>query len=136
MNGGAQLGVVTWPYNNRQNIIVKGVEVLSPPSHTCAPLRGVWGYASPIKFLDFRLSEMISDAIFKQKKSLPMPNQYNVELFLKTSYCKRNLSRQFPKDPMAGVTCVPHIYTSLSLVRLVQPRDVAASMITYKLPQH
>ena len=39
-----------------------------------------------------------------------MPNQNNVELFLKISYCKRNLSRQFPKDPMAGVTCVLHIY--------------------------
>ena len=39
-----------------------------------------------------------------------MPNQNNVELFLKITYCKRNLSSsQFPKDPMAGVTCVPHI---------------------------
>ena len=37
------------------------------------------------------------------------PNQNNVELFLKITYCKRNLSRQFPKDPMTGVTCVPHI---------------------------
>ena len=65
-----------------------------------------------------------------------MPNQSNVELFLKISYCKRNFSRQFPKDPMAGVTCVPHIYTSLSLARLAQPRDGAASVITYKPPQH
>ena len=30
MNGGAQLGVVTRPYNNRQNIIVKGAEVYRP----------------------------------------------------------------------------------------------------------
>ena len=58
-----------------------------------------------------------------------MPNENNVELF---SYCKRNLSRQFPKDLMAGVTCVPHICTSLSLVRLAQPRDGAAGVITYK----
>ena len=68
---------------------------------------------------------MVSDAIFKQKKSLPISNQNNVEHFLKISYCKRNLSRQFPKDPMAGVTCVPHICTS-------QPRDGAAGVITYK----
>ena len=82
------------------------------------------------------VSEMISDAIIKRKKSLPMPNQNNVEPFLKISYFKRNLSRQFPKDPMAGVTCVPHMYTSLSLVRLAQPRDGAAGVIiTYKPPQ-
>ena len=42
-------------------------------------------------------------------------NQNNVELILKIAYCKRKLSRQFPKDPMAGVTCVPHIiYKSLA----------------------
>ena len=40
-------------------------------------------------------------------KSLPMPKQNNVELVLKITYCK--LSRQCPKDPMAGVTCVPYI---------------------------
>ena len=38
-----------------------------------------------------------------------MPNQNNVELCLKITYCKRKLSRQSPKDPMAGVTCVPFI---------------------------
>ena len=89
----------------------------------------------PRRFLDFRLSEMVSDAIFKQKKSLLISNQNNVELSLKISYCKRNLSRQFPKDPKASVTCVPHIYTSLLLVILAQPRDGAAGVITYKPPQ-
>ena len=133
MNGSAQLGAVTRPYN-RQNVIVKGAEVLSPAlrSATYGGL-GVW---SPRKFLYIRLSEMISDAIFKQKKGLPMPNQNNVEPFLKISYCKRNLSRQFRKDLMVGVTYVPHIiYTSLSLVKLAQPRDSAAGVITYKPPQ-
>ena len=58
----------------------------------------------PQKFLDFRLSEMVSDALFKQNKE---PKQNNVGLFLENTYCK--LSRQCPKYPMAGVTCVPHI---------------------------
>ena len=68
--------------------------------------------------------DMISDAIFKQKKSLPMPNQYNIELFLKVSYCKRNLSRQFPKVLTAGVTCVPHIYTISRLLDLLNLKTV------------
>ena len=46
---------------------------------------------------------------FLTKKGLPMPKQNNVKLFLQITYCKRNLSRQFPKDPVAGVTCVHHI---------------------------
>ena len=64
---------------------------------------------------------MISDAIFK---SLPMPNQNNVELFLNYSYCKRNLSRQLPKDPMAGVICVPHIYIISRLLDLLNLETV------------
>ena len=35
VNGGAQLGAVTQPYN-RQNVIVKGAEVLSPAFSTRA----------------------------------------------------------------------------------------------------
>ena len=53
-----------------------------------------------------------------------MPNQNNAELFLKISYCKRNLSRQFPKDLMAGVTCVPHIYTISRLLDLLNLETV------------
>ena len=49
VNGGAQLGAVTRPYN-RQNVIVKGAEVLSPALRTCAKggrhLGGL-GYAPP-----------------------------------------------------------------------------------------
>ena len=76
MNGGAQLGAVTRPYN-RQNVIVKDAEVLSPALSTrakCATYGGL-GVCSLRKILDFRLSEMISDAICKQKNSLPMSNQ-------------------------------------------------------------
>ena len=78
MNGGAQLGAVTRAYNYRQKIIVKGVfpaEVLSGPlAHVrSGPPMEVWGML-PRKFMDFKLSEMVSDALFKRKKSLPMPN--------------------------------------------------------------
>ena len=52
MNGGAQLGAVTRPYN-RQNVIVKGAAVLSPAFSTRA--KRATGYAPPEYFwiLDF-----------------------------------------------------------------------------------
>ena len=125
MNGGAQLGAVTWPYNRQR----RGAEVLSPALRTCAKgghhLGGL-GYAPPENFWILDFLKWFLMQFLNKKKSLPISNQNNVELFLKISYCKRNLSRQFPKDPKAGVTCVPHIYTSLLLVRLAQPRDGAA----------
>ena len=43
---------------------------------------GGLGVCSPRKFWDVRLSEMVSDTLFKRKKSLPMPNQNNLEHFL------------------------------------------------------
>ena len=93
VNGGAQQGAVTRAYN-RQIISVKGVfpaEVLSGPlAHVrSSPPRKVWGYAPPenigiLDFLRWSLMHLLN------KKSLPMPNQNNVEQFL--SYCKRKLS--------------------------------------------
>ena len=64
VNGGAQLSAVTRPYiryieYNRRNFI-------GPVRR--APLRGSGGMLPKI-FLDFRLSEMVSDALFKQKRA-------------------------------------------------------------------
>ena len=56
-----------------------------------------------------------------------MPNQNNVELFLKITYCKRNLSRQFAKDPMTGVTCASYntqVSRLLDLLNLEKVRPV------------
>ena len=77
------LNLVTRAYVYRQNIIVKGVFLakgLSRPSRTCEARQRLW-VCSPRKLRDFRLSEMVSGALFKQKNSLPMPNQTNVEHF-------------------------------------------------------
>ena len=54
---------------------------------------------SPRKILDFILSEMVFDALLKQKKSLPMPNQNNI---LKITYCKRNLFKTISKRSHGG----------------------------------
>ena len=87
MNGCAQIGAVTraykiWAENNSKRC-VSSRSFIRPLSGVCSS-RKIW---------DFRLSEMVSDALFKQKNSLPMPNKSNAKhLVLKICCFKRNLS--------------------------------------------
>ena len=50
MNGGAQLGAVTWPYIYKVEYNHEKYGSFIGPVQR-APLRGVWGYAPPEKFL-------------------------------------------------------------------------------------
>ena len=88
----------------------------------------------PQKILDFRVSVMVSDA-FLNKKSLPMPNQNNVEHFLKILLiASETFQDNFQNIPWRARVFLPHI--SLSLVRLAQPRDGAAGVITPTSPSY
>ena len=66
---------------------------------------------------------MVSDALFKQKKSLPMPNQNNVEFFF--TFFKRNLSWLIFKISHGGCE-LSASYLVSRLLDFAQPRDNVA----------
>ena len=96
MNGGAQLSAVTRPYI-RENIIMKSAQVILGPSEE-RNLGGSGGMF-PQKFLDLRLSEMVSDALFKQKIACQCLTKITYNFFGKLLIVSVTFQDNFQKIP-------------------------------------